>query len=151
MLIAADRGLALPSRRNRLSATRAASYVFAAVALGFLLAMLVLFVWQSLPVWRHEGAGYLTGTRWFFRGDEFGAAAMIYGTAAVSAVALVLAAPLGMGAAVFTAEFLPDRCGSSSRLLIELLAGVPSVVYGLLGILFLRDWVYDVLATVRPA
>jgi phosphate transport system permease protein len=150
MRIAADRGLALPSRRNRPSATCAASYVFAAVALGFLLAMLVLFAWQSLPVWRHEGTGYLTGTRWFYRGEEFGAAAMIYGTAAISAIALGLAAPLGLGAAVFTAEFLTDRWRLVAKAAIELLAGVPSVVYGLLGILFLRDWVYGALAPFDP-
>jgi hypothetical protein len=88
-------GSAALGRNGLTSATCAASYVFAAVVLGFLLAMLVLFAWQSLPVWRHEGTGYLTGTRWFYRGEEFVAASMIYGTAAISAIGLGLAAPLG--------------------------------------------------------
>ncbi|MEO7318551.1 MAG: phosphate ABC transporter permease subunit PstC, partial [Chthoniobacteraceae bacterium] len=99
--------------------------------------------WQSAPVWRHEGAGYITGSKWFFRLHEFGALPMIYGTLVVAAVALGLAAPIGLGAAVFIAEYLPKRARLAVKMLVELLAGVPSVVYGLLGILLLRDWVYE--------
>jgi phosphate transport system permease protein len=69
--------------------------------------------------------------KWFFRQQEFGALAMIYGSVAVSVVALTLAAPLGLGAAIFTAEYLPRRIRIAVKVLIELLAGVPSVVYGL--------------------
>src|SRR5690606_19663395 len=57
--------------------------------------------------------------------------------------ALLLAAPLGLGAAVFTAEFLPQRLRLAVKMAIELLAGIPSVVYGLLGVLVLRNHVYD--------
>lgn len=67
---------------------------------------------------------------------------MLYGTVTVATVALLLAAPAGIGAAVFTAEFLPDRPRMLVKLMIELLAGIPSVVYGLLGILLLRKYVY---------
>jgi phosphate transport system permease protein len=75
---------------------------------------------------------------------------MIYGTVVVALIALVLAAPLGFGAAIFTAEYLPRRARLAVKVLIELLAGVPSVIYGLLGILLLRDWVYDVFAKFDP-
>lgn len=104
--------------------------------------MLVLLLFQSLPVFRHAGFGYLTGTRWFFRAAEFGALPMIYGTVVVAAVAMLVAVPLALGAALWTAEMLPARLRLVAKVTIELLAGVPSVVYGLLGILFLREWVY---------
>ena len=130
--------------------TRAWSWLFSVVALGTLAAMVGIFAWQSVPVWRHEGWGYLSGAKWFFRQNEFGALPMIYGSIVVALVALVLAAPLGMSAAVFTAEYLPRGPRLAVKVLIELLAGVPSVVYGLLGILLLRNWIYDLFARFDP-
>ena len=127
--------------------TRAWSWFFSLVALGTLALLVGIFAWQSVPVWRHEGWGYLSNARWFFRQREFGALAMIYGSVAVSVIALLLAAPLGMGAAIFTAEYLPRTARLAVKVLIELLAGIPSVVYGLLGILLLRDWIYDLFAS----
>ena len=126
--------------------TRAWSWFFSFVALATLAFLVAIFVWQSLPVWHHEGWNSLTGTKWFFRQREFGALPMIYGSVVVSVVALVLAAPLGMGAAVFTAEYLSRKPRLAVKVLIELLAGVPSVVYGLLGILLLRNWIYELFA-----
>jgi phosphate transport system permease protein len=118
--------------------------LLSALAFAGLLALLVV---ESLPVWRAEGVfGFLLGGRWFFRSGEFGALPMLFGTAAVSAVALLLAAPVGVGAAIFVAEVLPlvsDRARLAAKTAIELLAGVPSVVYGLLGVLLLRGWIFD--------
>jgi len=126
------------------------SYGFSGVAALFVVALVVLFIWQSLPLWKHEGAGFLTGTKWFYRQTQFGALPMIYGTVVVSAIALCLAAPVGIGAAVFSAEFVPSRLRLGVKIVVELLAGIPSVVYGLLGILFLRDWVYRALSPFDP-
>lgn len=121
------------------------------VAALFFVGLLALFVVQSLPVWRAEGvAGYLFGSRWFYRAGELGALPMIYGTLAVSAIALLLAAPIGVGAAIFTAELLPGRARLAAKTAIELLAGVPSVVYGLLGVLLLRGWMQRLLAPFEP-
>ncbi len=75
---------------------------------------------------------------------------MLYGTACVSAVALLLATPLGVGAALFMAEVLPRRARLGLKMAVELLAGVPSVVYGLLGVLLLRDFVFRLLAPWDP-
>jgi len=130
--------------------TRALSWFLSLLALGALGLMLGIFTWQSGPVWQAEGIGYLTGGRWFFRQHQFGALPMIYGSVVVSLVALFLAAPIGLGAAVFTAEYLPPRARMPVKTLIELLAGIPSVVYGLLGILLLRDWVYERFARFDP-
>lgn len=132
------------------SLTRASSWVLTLLAVGAVGAMVVLFALQSLPIWSHSGWRYLTGHDWFYRQETFGAASMIYGTLVVAAVALGLAAPIGIGAAVFTAEFLPGRLRLLVKVAIECLAGVPSVVYGLLGILLLRSWVYALLAPFDP-
>lgn len=112
--------------------------------------LVVMLLVQSAPVWRHEGGGFLTGTEWFYRNDQFGAAPMIYGTLAVALVAMGLAAPVGVGAAIFAAEYSPPRLRLGLKVIVELLAGIPSVVYGLLGILLLRDWVYRALADFDP-
>ena len=130
--------------------TRALSWLFSLVALLTMGAVALLFSWQSLPVWKQEGWRYLSGTKWFFRQHQFGALPMIYSSLVVALVALLLAAPIGFGAAIFTAEYLPRRLRLALKVLIELLAGVPSVVYGLLGILFLRDWIYDGFARFDP-
>ncbi len=131
------------SAGKRWNWTRTASFAFTTLAVVFLAAMLGLFIWQSIPVWKHEGFSYIFGKRWYFRHSEFGALAMIYGTFAVSLMALLLATPIGIGAALFTSEILPKRWRLPVKAAVELLAGVPSVVYGLLGILFLRNWIYN--------
>lgn len=123
--------------------TRVLCWFFSLVALGVFAWLAGLFVWQSVPVWRAEGWGYVTENRWFYRQHEFRALSMIYGSLVVALVALLLAAPVGFGAALLTAEYLPRKARFAVKSLIELLAGVPSVIYGLLGILLLREWVYE--------
>lgn len=130
--------------------TRAISWFLSLVALITMAWVVGLFAWQSVPVWQQEGLGYLTGVKWFFRQHQFGALSMIYGSLVVSFIALVLAAPIGFGAAIFISEYLSRRLRLAIKILIELLAGVPSVVYGLLGILFLRDWIYEGFARFEP-
>jgi phosphate transport system permease protein len=137
------------SARRHWNLTRSWSYGFTAVAVLVSAAMVLLLFIQSIPVWKHEGWHFITGTRWYYRQHEFGAAPMIYGTLAVAFMALLLAAPVGIGAAIFTAEFLPGRLRLAVKTIIELLAGVPSVIYGLLGILFLRNWIYDLLDKMK--
>jgi phosphate transport system permease protein len=130
--------------------TRTWSFIFSLVALAALALLVGIFAIQSGPVWKHEGWNYLVGTKWFFRQKEFGALSMIYGSIVVSLVALVLAAPLGLCAAIFTAEYLSRKTRLAVKVLIELLAGVPSVVYGLLGILLVRDWIYHLFEKFEP-
>ncbi|HYE19856.1 MAG TPA: phosphate ABC transporter permease subunit PstC [Tepidisphaeraceae bacterium] len=138
-----DASRATASPRRRWSVTAVSSTAFTALTIAALVGMVLLFALQSLPVWRHEGTHYLTGDKWFFRNQVFGVLPMLYGTAVVAIVAVLLAAPIGIGAAVFASEYLPPKLRLAVKLTIELLAGVPSVVYGLLGILVLRNYVYD--------
>jgi phosphate transport system permease protein len=142
--------LSIGRARRSVSVTKIFCYAFSALAVGFLLFMVGLFVMESLPVWRHAGWGYLTEPKWFFRKSLFGSLSMVYGTVVVAAIALAVAAPVGIGAAIFTSEYLPPGLRLTAKIIIELLAGIPSVVYGLLGILFLRDWVYWALTPMDP-
>jgi len=114
------------------------------------MAMFVLLFIQSLPVWQHEGLGFLTGIKWFYRQQQFGAAPMILGTLITAFTALLIAGPIGIGAAIFVSEFLHHRLRVSVKIVIELLAGVPSVIYGLLGVLYLRNWIYELLMPFDP-
>jgi len=83
----------------------------------------------------------LTSATWDPRRGQFGAAAMVWGTAATSVVALALAAPLGWAAAVALVELVGQRWGRVLRAVVEVLAVVPSIVYGLVGIAYLRPLV----------
>ena len=129
---------------------RAFSMAFAGLAAVFVAIMVVSFWVQSVPVWRHAGWGHLTGLQWFFRAQLFGAAPMLYGTIMVAATGLLVATPIGIGVAIFTAEILPGRLRIPVIATIQLLAGVPSVVFGLLGVLVLRGWVERLLQPFDP-
>lgn len=136
--------------RRRWSWTFFCSLALTLLAASFLAGLFIVFVCQSLPVWRHEGLSYLNGIRWFYREARFGSLPMLYGSAVVSLIAVVLAAPIGIGAGIFISEYLPARWRLPVKVAVELLAGVPSVVYGLLGILFLRNWIYWALTPFDP-
>lgn len=78
---------------------------------------------------------------WSPANGAFGALAMIYGSAVVCVLALVLAVPVGWAAAIALSEYLPPRLARPLRLSVELLAAVPSIVYGLIGIMVIRPFV----------
>ena len=129
--------------RRRWSATQALSLSFTALAVVSVASIVLLFVGESLPIWTAEGTGFPLGKLWYYRQGLFGTLSMLYGTAAVAAIAMLLAAPLGIGAAIVSAEYLRPGPRMALKVALEMLAGIPSVVYGLLGILILRDLVYD--------
>ncbi|MFE5730016.1 phosphate ABC transporter permease subunit PstC [Streptomyces sp. NPDC056528] len=83
----------------------------------------------------------LTSSTWSPGNLAFGGLAMIYGSAVVCVLALALAVPVGWAAAVALSEYLPPRLAKPLRLSIELLAAVPSIVYGLIGIMVIRPFV----------
>lgn len=125
-----------------------------AAACGVLL-ITILLVYElgrhSALAWQTFGWNFLTTSVWDPVFDEFGALPFVYGTLVTSAVALIIAIPVGVGAAIFLAELAPPLLSTSLTFVIELLAAVPSVVYGLLGIFvlvpLLRTYVQPVLAS----
>lgn len=137
-----------PSRRPDL--LRLAAFGFSGLAIAAFAGLVGLFVVEAWPFFRAQGAAGLFGVRWSFRSERFGALPMIYGSLAVSGIALAIAAPLGLGAAVFLSEVLPRRARIAAKVGVELLAGIPSVVYGLLGVLLLRNAVARLLRPFDP-
>jgi phosphate transport system permease protein len=100
--------------------------------------LIVIELWlNSQPTVKTFGWHFLTSTIWDPNADKFGALPFIYGTCVTSALALLIAIPLGVAAAVFLSEMAPPKFSNLLTFLIELLAAVPSVIYGLLGIFVL--------------
>lgn len=89
---------------------------------------------QSAASRQHFGWGFLLGQTWDPVAGTFGALPFIYGTAVTSLLALFIAIPQGIASAIFLAELAPRRLSDTLTFLIELLAAVPSVLYGLFGI-----------------
>jgi phosphate transport system permease protein len=110
----------------------------AAAAVLFVTALLVVELWSNSHLARDKfGWSFLTGRTWDPNAGEFGALPFIVGTVVTSTIALFLAVPAGIGAAIFLAELAPRRVSSALAFCIELLAAVPSVIYGLLGVFVL--------------
>ncbi len=104
---------------------------------ALLLLIAVAVVVAGWPALSRFGMGFLTGSEWDAVHGQFGAAPAIYGTLVSSAISLVLAAPLALGVAIFLSEFAPPKLRQPVAFLVDLLAAVPSVVYGLWGVFFL--------------
>jgi phosphate transport system permease protein len=122
-----------------------ADSVFKTVIAMFAFAVVVLLIWlgiqlymSSLPAFRALGFwDFIKGTTWDPVSGVFGALPFIYGTLLTSFLALLIAAPLGIGTALFLAELSPGWLKKLLQPLVELLAGIPSVIYGLWGIFVL--------------
>jgi phosphate transport system permease protein len=97
--------------------------------------VLVFELYRSSALTRERfGWRFLFSTTWDPVFEEFGALPFIFGTVVTSALALLIAVPLGVGAAIFLAELAPPRISDKLTFVVELLAAVPSVIYGLLAI-----------------
>ena len=100
--------------------------------------LLVYELWINSSLARHKfGWNFLFTSTWDPVAGEFGALPFIYGTVVTSILALFLAIPLGLGAAIFLAELAPPKISDLLTFVIELLAAVPSVIFGLLGVFLL--------------
>jgi phosphate transport system permease protein len=118
--------------------------IYSAVITLFALAvpalLLVIFGVVTLAAWpalKTFGFGFITSSNWDPVNNRFGAAPALYGTLVSSFVALVLATPLALGVAIFLSEFAPPWLRRPVAFLVDLLAAIPSVVYGLWGIFVL--------------
>jgi phosphate transport system permease protein len=113
---------------------RLITFLFAASVVLVTL-LLVFELWQGSALPRHKfGFNFFVTRVWDPIFDQFGALPFIYGTLVTSGVALIIAVPLGIGAAIFLAELAPARVSDTLEFFIDLLAAVPSVIYGLLGV-----------------
>jgi phosphate transport system permease protein len=120
----------------------------AAASIVFITGWIVFELYSNSALSRHEfGWSFLTTQVWDPVAGQFGALPFIYGTLITSGLALLQAIPLGVGAAIFLSELAPSRVSDALTFLIELLAAVPSVIYGLLGVFVLVPF----LKTIEPA
>lgn len=109
---------------------------------------------QASPAFHHDGLRFFTSKRWAPNLERFGSLAFVYGTLVTAVIALALAVPVSVGIALFLSDVAPRRLRRPVGSLVDLLAAVPSVVYGLWGVIVFAPWiakVYDwVSRTTRP-
>jgi phosphate transport system permease protein len=113
--------------------TQAAAVLVLIMLGGVMLALLQ----GSLPAIKSFGFGFLTSQSWNPVTEKFGAAAAIYGTLVTSLIAMAIAVPVGLGIAVFITELCPRWLKRPIGTAIELLAGIPSIIYGIWGLFVL--------------
>jgi phosphate transport system permease protein len=114
-----------------------ASAVLVLVVLG---GVFISLVQGSLPALRTFGFSFLFTESWNPVTEKFGAAAPTYGTLLTSAIALVIAVPVGLGISVFLTELCPAWAARPIAIAIELLAGIPSIIYGIWGLFVLAPF-----------
>ncbi len=109
-----------------------------ALVFALLAAIAVFLVVKALPALEHDKSSFWTTRIWDPDGTgKYGVAALVYGTVLSAVLALVMAVPVALGVALYTVEYAPRRIGTILGYLTDLLAAVPSVVYGLWGLFFL--------------
>ena len=104
-------------------------------------------VFASMPSLKKFGLGFFYHSTWDPVAENFGALPFIYGTIVTSVVALLMAVPIGVGAAIFLAEYAPPKVSKAISILVDLLAAIPSVIYGLWGIFVLVPYMRN---TIQP-
>jgi phosphate transport system permease protein len=115
----------------------------ALLILAILLGITIQLIYGALPSIKAFGFHFLISTDWDPSNDVYGALPFIYGTLVSSALALLIAVPLSLGVALCLSEMAPDWLSHKLGFLVELLAAIPSVVYGLWGIFVAGPWLRD--------
>jgi phosphate transport system permease protein len=113
----------------------------AAIAVLILLAgVIIALIHGSLPAWKAFGFGFLTSQSWNPVTEKFGALPAIYGTLLTSFIAMLIGVPVSLGIAIFLTEICPQRLRRTIGIAIELLAGIPSIIYGIWGLFVFAPW-----------
>jgi phosphate transport system permease protein len=127
--------------RSLLSRLRGGDQIAWLVTFVFAASIILITVLLCSELWNHSAAArnkfgfaFLTRSKWDPVSEEFGALPFIWGTIITSLLALLISVPLGVGAAIFLSELAPPRLSNIFTFLVELLAAVPSVIFGLLAI-----------------
>lgn len=141
-------------RKRRFNLSGDNSFKFLTISLAsavifIIFLMIIELVEGSLPVLSRFGLGFVTGVDWNpVEGREaFGILPYILGTLVTSAIALAIGVPISLGISVFLSEMAPNTFRTPLSFIIEILAAVPSVIYGLWGLFVLRFWVKDFIET----
>jgi len=113
----------------------------ASIVLILLGGMLVRTTWAAWPAFSHSGLSFITSNNWNPNVNQFGGLSFIYGTLVTSVIALVLAVPVSVLIALFLTQVAPPRVATPLAYVVDLLAAVPSVVYGLWGVFVLVPFI----------
>ncbi|MDK2989295.1 MAG: phosphate transport system permease protein [Methanoculleus sp.] len=95
--------------------------------------------YTAAPVLAKEGVGFITGTEWNYQTHEYGILTFLVGTLVLTAVTMALAVPIGVFTAIFLAEWAPVWLDRPISAIIELLVGIPSVIFGIFGYFVLEN------------
>ncbi|QGP92344.1 Phosphate transport system permease protein PstC [Neomoorella glycerini] len=133
------------SRRWGDSLFRGLTFLAALGMIGLMTVIAVQLIRGSQLAFTRFGLGFVTGSRWDPVHGAFGSLPLVYGTIVSSLIALLIAVPLSLGIAIYLAELAPHRVRTPVSFLVELLAAIPSVVYGLWGVFVLVPWVRTAL------
>jgi phosphate ABC transporter permease protein PstC len=141
----------LPDRALKYGLTALAALILALIVYFF-----VRLVGEAHPAFAHQGVfGFVFGNDWNVSANKFGALPLVLGTLITSALALLIGVPVAVATALYANELCPLRLRGALTVLVELLAAVPSVVYGLWGIFFLapklqgaEQWLADRLSFI---
>ncbi|MDD2885704.1 MAG: phosphate ABC transporter permease PstC [Dechloromonas sp.] len=109
--------------------------LFAVITLAMLVGVVISLTWSAMPSIKEFGFGFLFSSEWNPPAERFGALVPMYGTVVTSVIALVIALPISFGIALFLTELSPAWLRRPLGIAIELLAGIPSIVYGIWGLL----------------
>jgi phosphate transport system permease protein len=127
------------------------TFGFALLVLLLIAALAAVLIRSSMPSIRQFSLGFLVSSDWDPVNDQYGALPFIYGTLVSSALALLIAVPLSLGVALCLSELAPLWLQRPIAFLVELLAAIPSVVYGLWAIFVLGPWLRDHVEPVLTA
>jgi len=137
----------VPRPRRGLSwadpAFRGLTKFFAFFVFSLLAAILVSLVFGSWPALKEFGPGFLFSSTWDPVKDRFGALIPIYGTLITSAIAMIIGVPVSFGIAIFLTELSPPWLRRPLATAIELLAAIPSIIYGMWGLFVFAPWFMD--------
>src|SRR5215216_805591 len=126
-----------------------ATFAFALTIAGLVILIIIEMVRNSTLTFDKFGFDFITSSVWDPVRDQFGALPFIYGTAVSSVLGLLIAVPVSLGVAIFLTQHAPRKLSTPISFLVQLLAAIPSVVYGLWGIFvlapLLRDHVYPAI------
>ncbi len=127
---------------------RSATFGAAVLVLILLCGVIVSLIIGSVPAFREFGLGFFATQSWNPVTDKFGALAPIYGTVVTSIIAMIIGVPVGIGIAIFLTELCPYSLRRPIGIAIELLAGIPSIIYGIWGLFVFAPFLQ---ATLQPA
>ena len=130
--------------KTRIDSIIKALTLLSCICIGLiLLAILISLIDQSLPSMHKFGANFIISEDWNPPMNKFGALSAIIGTLITSMIALIISIPLSYGIAISVTNILPKRIGTILSRMVELMSGIPSIIYGMWGLFVFGPWLMN--------